>query len=61
MSFIKSLETAFQKNSNPENTLAMAKYMRNHFQFFGIKTEDRRQIFKTVWKENLQEVSENPR
>ena len=61
MSFIKSLETAFQKNSNPENALAMAKYMRNHFQFFGIKTEDRRQIFKTVWKENLQEVAQNPR
>ncbi len=61
MSFIDSLETAFQKKSHPENTLAMAKYMRNHFLFFGIKTEDRRQIFKTVWKENLQEVAQNPR
>ena len=61
MSFIKSLETAFQKNSNPENAFAMAKYMRNHFSFFGIKTKDRRRIFKTIWKENQQEVSENPR
>jgi 3-methyladenine DNA glycosylase AlkD len=61
MPFIESLETAFQKNSHPENAFAMAKYMRNHFSFFGIKTEDRRQLFKTIWKENQQEVSENAR
>lgn len=61
MSFIKSLETTFQKNSNPENAFAMAKYMRNHFPFFGIKTDDRRRIFAAIWKENQEEVAENPR
>lgn len=61
MSFINELETAFQKNSNPENAFAMAKYMRNHFSFFGIKTDDRRRIFKTIWKENQKKVSKNPR
>lgn len=61
MPFIESLETAFQKNSHPENAAAMSKYMRNHFSFFGVKTEDRRRIFKTIWKENQQEVAQNPR
>ena len=61
MSFIKSLETVFQKNSNPENAFAMTKYMRNHFQFFGIKTDDRRRIFAAIWKENQEKVGENPR
>jgi len=61
MNFISSLEAAFQENSNAENAFAMAKYMRNHFSFFGIKTEERRQIFKEVWKENKQEVDQNPR
>lgn len=61
MPFIQSLETAFQEKCNAENAFAMAKYMRNHFSFFGIKTEDRRQIFKTIWKENHQEIAENPR
>lgn len=61
MPFIESLETAFLKNSHPKNAFAMAKYMRNLFPFFGIKTEDRRLIFKTIWKENQQEVAENPR
>jgi 3-methyladenine DNA glycosylase AlkD len=61
MSFIKSLETVFQKNSNPENAFAMTKYMRNHFPFFGIKTNDRRRIFAAIWKENQEEVAENPR
>lgn len=61
MSFIKSLENAFQENSNPENAFAMAKYMQNHFPFFGIKTDERRQIFKDIYKENNREVIENPR
>ncbi len=61
MNFIKSLESAFEEKSNPENAFAMAKYMRNHFTFFGIKTEHRRQIFKDIWKENQVEVEKNPR
>jgi 3-methyladenine DNA glycosylase AlkD len=61
MQFIESLEAKFQQNSNPENAFAMAKYMRNLFPFFGIKTEDRRLIFKTIWKENQEEISESPR
>jgi 3-methyladenine DNA glycosylase AlkD len=61
MNFIKSLETAFAEKSNPENGLEMAKYMRNQFPFFGIKTEDRRRLFKTIWKENQEEVSNHPR
>jgi 3-methyladenine DNA glycosylase AlkD len=52
MSFIYELETAFKKNSNPKNAFAMTKYMRNQFSFFGIKTADRRIIFKEVLKEN---------
>ena len=61
MNFISSLEAAFQEKSNPDNAFAMAKYMRNHFSFFGIKTEERRRIFKEVWKENKKEVGGNPR
>ena len=61
MAFINDLETAFQEKCNTENAVAMAKYMRNHFSFFGIKTDDRRHLFKTIWKENQQEVAENTR
>jgi 3-methyladenine DNA glycosylase AlkD len=61
MPFIESLETAFKEKSHPENAFVMAKYMRNHFSFFGIKTEDRRMIFKTICRENQLEISENPR
>jgi 3-methyladenine DNA glycosylase AlkD len=61
MGFIENLENAFAEKSNPENAFAMAKYMRNHFSFFGIKTDDRRHIFKHIWKENQEEVAKNPR
>lgn len=61
MQFIKELETAFQENSNTQNAYAMAKYMRNIFPFFGIKTENRRRIFKEIWKKNKEEVAANTR
>lgn len=59
MNFILALESAFTANKNPKNAFAMAKYMKNNFTFFGIKTEERRRIFKEIWKENKQEVSAN--
>ncbi|WPR70631.1 DNA alkylation repair protein [Flavobacterium sp. NG2] len=61
MSFINSLEATFQTNSNPENAIAMSKYMKNKFPFFGIKTPDRRQLLSVLWKENKQEIQSNPR
>ncbi|MFV8333432.1 DNA alkylation repair protein [Flavobacterium sp. GSP14] len=61
MNFILALENAFQANGNPENAFAMAKYMKNNFPFFGIKTEERRRIFKEIWKENKVAVSANAR
>jgi 3-methyladenine DNA glycosylase AlkD len=61
MSFSNELEKAFNENSNIENAVAMSKYMRTIFSFFGIKTVERRQILKKIWKANQQEVSQNAR
>lgn len=61
MGFCNELEKAFTENGNAENALAMSKYMKDNFQFFGIKTENRRQIFKNISTENLEEIKNNPR
>jgi 3-methyladenine DNA glycosylase AlkD len=61
MSFSNELEKAFNENSNTENAVAMSKYMRTIFPFFGIKTVERRLILKKIWKANQQEVSQNSR
>lgn len=61
MNFILALENAFEAKQNSENAFAMAKYMKNNFPFFGIKTEERRRIFMEIWKENKEEVSANAR
>lgn len=61
MVFVTQLENAFQENTNTENALPMAKYMKNKFPFYGIKTTERRLLFKTIWKQNQQEVSKNAR
>lgn len=61
MNFISFLKNTFIANKNSENAFAMAKYMKNNFIFFGIKTEERRRIFKEIWKENQEEVATNAR
>jgi 3-methyladenine DNA glycosylase AlkD len=61
MLFIAQLENTFVEKSDAENAFAMAKYMRNKFDFFEIKTPKRRQLLKEIWKENEQEVATNVR
>jgi 3-methyladenine DNA glycosylase AlkD len=61
MNFILELENTFDKNRNPKNALAMAKYMKNHFVFFGIKTTDRRLIFQAICQKHQAEINNNAR
>lgn len=61
MGFITELEKAFKEKSNTENAIPMGKYMKNHFAFFGIKTEERRFIFKTIFANNIEEIKANSR
>lgn len=61
MGFISELENIFQENSNTANAFAMAKYMKNKFAFFGIKTPQTRSLFTAIWKENKTEVAANAR
>ena len=61
MGFIKELETAFKENSFPELAVPMEKYIKNHFPFYGIKTDKRRLIFKTIWQIHHEEVKQNSR
>lgn len=56
MAFINQLETTFQAHENKENSLAMAKYIKNHFDFYGIKTTERRLLFKEIWYANKDEI-----
>lgn len=59
MAFINQLETTFQAHKNKQNSLAMAKYMKNHFAFYGIKTTERRLLFKEIWNANKDEIKKD--
>lgn len=61
MNFISQLENAFHEKSNSQNAFAMSKYSRNLFNYFGIKTEERRAVFKAICLENQLEISRNHR
>lgn len=61
MSFIIELETAFEQRRNNDNATPMEKYMKNHFSFFGLKTDERRAVFKDILKQNKEEIETNSR
>jgi 3-methyladenine DNA glycosylase AlkD len=61
MNFIAELEAEFKDSQHTENALAMAKYMKNLFPFFGIKTTDRRLIFRAICKIHQAEINNNAR
>ena len=61
MTFITELENTFAAISNAENALPMAKYMKDLFPFYGIKTDERRAILKSVCKKHQAEIDSNAR
>lgn len=46
IAYLKPLETRFQAHANAENAKAMKAYMKDHFEFFGIKSNERRALQK---------------
>lgn len=61
MTFITELENTFAAISKAENALPMAKYMKDLFPFYGIKTDERRAILKSVCKKHQEEINSNAR
>ncbi len=59
MSFINNLEHDLHQKANRENAFPMENYMKNNFPFLGIKTEERRTIFKTNYEKHKSEIKES--
>ncbi len=49
--YLSRLRTLFEKHSNAANAAAMKKYLRNKFEFYGIKTPERKELVKQVIQE----------
>ena len=56
MNFITDLEKSLRSNSNRENAIPMENYMKNNFDFLGIKTDERRTIFKANYEKCKTEI-----
>jgi 3-methyladenine DNA glycosylase AlkD len=61
MGLLADLEKGFSAHASAENAVAMEKYMKNRFTFYGIKTDVRRKVFKEALEANKQEVKNNSR
>ncbi|SES40386.1 DNA alkylation repair protein [Psychrobacillus sp. OK032] len=49
---IELVKSYMEPHRNEENALPMAAYMKNHFPFLGIKTPERRTLFRALVKES---------
>jgi 3-methyladenine DNA glycosylase AlkD len=49
--YLAPLLHGFEKGRNPENAFWMKKYMKDQFEFYGIKTPERRAMLKSFMKE----------
>ncbi len=56
---IRVIEQEFELLRNDENAYFMAKYMKNHFPFYGIKTPLRREILKNALKNHPKIIKEH--
>lgn len=61
MNFITDLENNLRSHSDRENAIPMENYMKNNFDFLGIKTNERRAILKENCEKYKQEVKINYR
>lgn len=61
MDFIHDLKEAFEALALPQNAGPMEAYMKNRFPFLGIKTTERRTVFKELLKRHREEISQNAR
>ncbi|WP_298393339.1 DNA alkylation repair protein [Flavobacterium sp.] len=59
MNFIQNLEHDLHLKANRELAIPMENYMKNNFSFLGIKTEERRTIFKTNYEKYKTDLKAN--
>jgi 3-methyladenine DNA glycosylase AlkD len=50
--YVASIKTLFEKNANPEQAEPMKKYMRDQFEYLGIKTPQNAALLREFYKQN---------
>ena len=50
--YVASIKTMFEKNANPEQAAPMKKYMRDQFEYLGIKTPQNAALLREFYKQN---------
>jgi len=56
MTAIEELQELFRQHRKPEQVEAMENYMKNNFQFLGLKTDSRRGLFTEWYKKHEPEI-----
>lgn len=61
MTFIQAIDKAYAENASAQNAVAMEKYMKNLFLYFGIKTDVRRTLIKAAVAAHKDEIKKDAR
>jgi len=52
MQYLSGLDELYRKHADPQQALPMAKYMKDHFDFFGLRSPIRKELDRTVLKKH---------
>ena len=52
MNYVQKLEESFFSHRDSMKAIAMKQYMRNRFEFLGISSPERKQLYRLYWKNN---------
>ena len=53
---IEGLKKNFEKRANEDNAIQMAKYLRNQFVFYGLKSHARRDAYQQILKDEKKQI-----
>ena len=53
MSYCNKVVEAFEKHADPDNAAKMKAYMRGQFEFYGVKSPERKEIQKVLFQRDL--------
>jgi 3-methyladenine DNA glycosylase AlkD len=56
---LDELVLLLEQHQNPENAQSMKAYMKDHFEFLGIKATPRRDLFNRWYKKNKESIQDN--
>ncbi|NNE26018.1 MAG: DNA alkylation repair protein [Saprospiraceae bacterium] len=56
---VQSINEALEEKAHPDHREGMISYMKNQFEFYGVKSPNRKEVLRNIWKEHRSFIQDN--